>query len=445
MPRLPLLVRGVRAARPGGNGLRDAGRDERRRGHGRGGGRSGRPCRPSRSSLDRERDRGGDRPQPGAPPPGSRAGPALPLGRGASEDGRGLLGGDRVPQLARNRGVAQPLVVVDADVLGRRRTGDETYVENLLRALVPLAEGELRLAALTRRPELVPDGVRPVPVPARVQEARMAVSVPRALARLEPALVHFQHALPLGCRWPAVVTIHDLSFAREPWLMRPWDRLLFCLLVPRAVRRAAHVLAVSERTKGDLVELYGLPPDRVTVTPNGVDPLFTPCPRGGQGRYLLFVGSVERRKNPRAALEAAVQVGLPLVVVGPTRDRALARELARRGADVRGYVTKEELAELYRRAACLLFPSRYEGFGLPVVEAMACGTPVVAAPDPALREVAGEAAVLVEPERMAEGVRRALADRERLVAAGLERARRFTWEETARRTLAVYRRVLAGR
>ncbi len=340
-------------------------------------------------------------------------------------------------------GDSRPLVVVDADVLGRRRTGDETYVENLLRALASLVEGELRLAALTRRPELVPDGVRPVVVPTRLQEARMAVSVPRALARLAPSLVHFQHALPLVCPWPAVVTIHDLSFVREPQLMRPWDRLLFRLAVPRALRRAAHVLAVSERTKGDLVEVYGIAPDRVTVTPNGVDPVFSPAPQAGGGRYLLLVGSVERRKNPRAALEAAAQVGLPLVVAGPIRDRALARELVRRGADLRGYVEKRELVELYRGAACLLFPSRFEGFGLPVLEAMACGTPVVAAPDPALREVAGEAAVLVEPERMAEGVRRALRERDRLVASGLERARGFTWEETARRTLAVYRRVLA--
>jgi alpha-1,3-rhamnosyl/mannosyltransferase len=137
-------------------------------------------------------------------------------------------------------------------------------------------------------------------------------------------------------------------------------------------------------------------------------------------------------------------VGVPLVVAGPVRDTELGRELERRGARLRGYVTQVELVELYRGAACVVMPSRYEGFGLPVLEAMASGTPVVATPDPAMKEVAGEAAVFVEPERLAEGIRQALAERERLVAAGLERARHFTWEETARRTVAVYLEVLAA-
>jgi glycosyltransferase involved in cell wall biosynthesis len=109
---------------------------------------------------------------------------------------------------------------------------------------------------------------------------------------------------------------------------------------------------------------------------------------------------------------------------------------------VRGYVPKDELAQLYRDAAALVLPSRYEGFGLPVVEAMASGTPVVAAPDEALREVAGDAAVFAPAEELAAAVERALADRDRLVAAGLERAQRFSWDETARRTLAVYRELL---
>jgi glycosyltransferase involved in cell wall biosynthesis len=337
--------------------------------------------------------------------------------------------------------VTSPLVVLDADVLGRRRTGDETYVLNLLRHLPTAAVGSLRFAALTRRPDLVPSGVEPVHVPARSQELRMAWSVSRALRELHPALAHFQHALPLRCPCPAVVTIHDLSFERDPSAMAFVDRRVFKAVVPRSARRAAHVLAVSERTKADIVELYGIPPEKITVTPHGVDPAFSPGD-GTRGDYVLLVGSVERRKNPRAAADAAAAVGLPLVAVGPVRDAGLGRELERRGAQIRGYVTQEQLVELYRGAACLVMPSRYEGFGLPVLEAMASGTPVVAAPDPALREVAGEAAVFVDPDRLAEGVRKALAERERLVAAGLDRARRFTWADTARRTVAVYRNVL---
>jgi glycosyltransferase involved in cell wall biosynthesis len=334
-----------------------------------------------------------------------------------------------------------PLAVIDADVLGRERTGDETYVLNLLRRLPAAAAGELRFTAVTRRPELVPEGVEAVHVPARSQELRMAWSVPRALRRLQPALAHFQHALPLRCPCPAVVTIHDLSFERDPSLMPLRDRLVFKAVAPRASRYAARVLAVSERTKADVVELYGVPPERITVTPHGVDPIFSPGEGGGRS-YALFVGAVQERKNPFAALEAARAAGLPLVVAGPSRDAELARELVRRGADVRGYVTQAELADLYRGADCLLMPSRYEGFGLPVLEAMASGTPVVAVPDPALREVAGDAAVFVSLERLADGIREALADRERLVAAGLARARLFSWDETARRTVDVYREVL---
>jgi glycosyltransferase involved in cell wall biosynthesis len=328
------------------------------------------------------------------------------------------------------------LVVIDADSLGRQRTGDETYIAGLLGALPAVAEG-LRVAAVTRRPDLVPAGVEPIALRARSQELRMAVALPRLLRRMRPALAHFLHVVPPWCPCPAVLTIQDLSFERDPSVLRPWERLVFSRFVPWSVRRAARVLAISERTKADVAELYGV---EAVVTPLGVDAAF--APGAAPDSYLLLVGSVEPRKNPLAAAEAAREVGRPLVVAGPVRDEALARELRARGADLRGYVAKDELARLYRGAACLVFPSRYEGFGLPLVEAMASGTPVVAAPDAALREVAGDAAVFAEPTALAEGVRRALAERERLVAAGLERAQRFTWEETARRTVAVYREVL---
>jgi glycosyltransferase involved in cell wall biosynthesis len=335
----------------------------------------------------------------------------------------------------------RPLVVIDADVLGRQRTGDETYVANLLREL-PAAAPDLRLAAVTRQPELVPEGVEPVELRARSQEWRMASSLPRLLGRLRPALAHFQHSLPLRCPCPAILTVHDLSFERDPSVMGLADRLVFRTVVPRSARRAVLVIAVSQRTRTDLVELYGIPPDRIVVTPHGVDPIFQPAKAAANGRYLLFVGAVQERKNPLAALDAAHAAGLPLVVVGPAKDAALADELAGRGASVRGWVAKEELADLYRGAAALLLPTRYEGFGLPVLEAMASGTPVVATPDAALREVAGDAAIYAEPGELADAIRRALERREELVAAGIERARGFSWQETAHRTAEAYRAAL---
>jgi glycosyltransferase involved in cell wall biosynthesis len=333
------------------------------------------------------------------------------------------------------------VILIDADVLGRNRTGDETYVLNLLRHL-PAVAPDLELAAVTRHPELVPEGVEPIELPARSQELRMAWTLPRLLRRRRPALAHFQHALPLGWSGRAVVTLHDLHFHDDGSAMGLADRLTFRLVVPRAARRADHVLAVSERTKRDALSLYGLPETKVTVTPHGVDPAFTPD-GDADGGYLLFVGAVQARKDPLAALQAAHAVGLPLVVAGPEKEPGLAGSLRAGGADVRGFVPQHELVELYRRASAVVLPSRYEGFGLPVLEAMATGTPVVAADEPALREVAGDAAEYAGRGELAAAVRRALARRSELRAAGLERASRFSWERSARLTADVYRRVIA--
>ena len=340
-------------------------------------------------------------------------------------------------------------VLIDADVLGRERTGDESYVENLLRELAGL-ETPLRLAAVTRRPQRVPHGIEPLVVPARSQVFRMALRLPRLLRRLRPDVSHFHYVMPPSAPGRVVLTVHDLSFERRPELMNRRDRVLFRSLVPRSVRRADRILVGSDWTRSDLVERYDVPDEKVVVTPYGVDPLFT---REGPARngspYLLFVGGLQPRKDPGTAVDALQKLdpGLRLVFAGPPlrQSRELIEHVRRLRLSSRveftGYVRKTELAALYRGASALVLPSLYEGFGLPLLEAMASGTPVVASTAGALPEVAGDAAVLVEPgdaEGLAAGVERALADRERLVAAGLERSRRYSWAETARRTLAVY-------
>jgi glycosyltransferase involved in cell wall biosynthesis len=220
--------------------------------------------------------------------------------------------------------------------------------------------------------------------------------------------------------------------------------------VPRSVRKADRVLTGSEWTKHDLVERYSIAEERVVVTPYGVDPVYRPDGPRANGHYALFVGAIQPRKDPLTAVEALARVNsdMRLMLVGQEKlgGARVREEVERLGLGPRvewkGHVDADELATLYRGAAVLVFPSRYEGFGLPVLEAMACGTPVVATTAAAIPEVAGDAAVLVEPGNpaaLAEGIQRALADREELVAKGLERARRYNWAETARLTLEVYR------
>jgi glycosyltransferase involved in cell wall biosynthesis len=338
-------------------------------------------------------------------------------------------------------------IAIDADVLGRRRTGDETYVTALLRELGDAPE---EIFAVTRRPDLVPEGVEPLELPARSQLTRMTVGLPRLLRRLRPDLAHFLYAIPPGYPGTSVVTIHDLSFEHLRDVMGLKDRLLFKTQVPRSARRAERVLTGSEWTKRDLIERYGLAEERIVVTPYGVDAAFRPDGPRVEGHYALFVGAIQPRKDPLTAVEALALVNsdLRLLLIGPEKlgagrvREAVERLGLGRRVDWKGHVETEELATIYRGAAVLVFPSRYEGFGLPVVEAMACGTPVVATTAGAIPEVAGNAAVLVEPGdpvALAGGIERALSDRDRLVEAGLERVRRYSWAETARRTLDVYR------
>jgi glycosyltransferase involved in cell wall biosynthesis len=361
------------------------------------------------------------------------------LGTSRERDSRRLPRGARLT----------PLVVIDADVLGRRRTGDESYVENLLRELAELAL-PFRLAAITRRPDLVPSGIAALPLQARSQVVRMGARVPLLLRRVSPAVAHFLHVLPPFAPPASIVTVQDLSFERHPWTMRLRDRMFFSALVPRAVRRAARVLVGSRWTRNDVVDRYGNPEEKVVVTPYGVDPIYTSeGPRDNGAPYILFVGSLEPRKDPITALEAfrLADGDLRLVLAGP--DRGLGndvRDLAGRlgladRVEFRGHLAKDELASAYRGSACLVFPSWYEGFGLPALEAMASGTPVVASSAGALPEVVGDAGILVppgDPAALANGIEVALRDRERLAAAGLERARLFSWEECARLTAAVY-------
>ena len=267
------------------------------------------------------------------------------------------------------------------------------------------------------------------------------LALPRAARKRDLDVLHCPSFRgPVQARVPVVVTVHDLAVLRHPGTFNLWTRRYSRLAVPRVARAARLVIAVSEFTRRELVELLGVPAERIRVIPNGVGAPFAPEGPAAEGDYVLAVGTLEPRKNLAVAQQATQGLAVELRVVG-----------ARGWGGVRvdgwlGRVSDEELAALYRGARCLLYPSLYEGFGVPVLEAMACGTPVVTSAGGATEEVAGGAAVLVDPRdpaSIAAGVEEAEARRDDLVARGLERARAFTWERVAAETRAVYEEAAA--
>ena len=239
---------------------------------------------------------------------------------------------------------------------------------------------------------------------------------------------------------PLVVTVHDLAVLRYPEAFNRWTRTYSRLAIPGVVRAAHRLIAVSEFTKRELVELLDVPAERITVIPNAAGEEFTPVGDAAGGDYVLAVGTLEPRKNLSRLAEAVRRTKLELRVVGRRGWGTLDVD----GAGVRwlGEVPDAELAALYRGARCVAYPSLYEGFGLPVLEAMACGAPVVTSAGSATEEVAAGAAVLVDPRdagSIAAGIEQALDRREELGRLGIERARRYSWRDVVEQTVAVYR------
>ncbi len=363
---------------------------------------------------------------------------------------------------------------LDARTLAaEERSGVEHYVVNLARALARLADSPEIIAYSDRPvsdPELAALLAGP-PFSARVVRAPrgwLQVALPLHLRRDRVSLAHFPSTvLPRLLPCPAVVTVHDLAWKRFPETYDPAD-LKMQEEALRSARRAAHVLAVSEATARDLRE-EGIAGERITVTPLGVSPRFSPegprlTPDAFPGAerladgYLLSTAGLRPRKNLGRLLEAYRQVRAqlpapPLVLAGGMTEhgRELQARAERLGISEHvlfpGYVSDDVLAALYRGAAAFAYPSLYEGFGLPVLEAMASGVPVLTSNVSGTAEVAGEAALLVNPEdseEIAGALARLLTDdslRRDLRARGLARAREFTWERTARETVAVYRQV----
>jgi glycosyltransferase involved in cell wall biosynthesis len=248
---------------------------------------------------------------------------------------------------------------------------------------------------------------------------------------------------PVRARPPVVVTVHDLAVLRNPETFNRWTRTYSRVFVPRVVRAAQRVIAVSEFTKRELIELLGVAEDVVRVVPNAVGDPFVADGARAEGEYVLAVGTVEPRKNLPRLARAAELAGLELRVAGAWGwgDRDV---LDGDGVRVLGFVDDDELARLYRGALCVAYTSLYEGFGIPVLEALACGAPVVTSAGTAMEEVADGTAVLVDPldlDSIVAGIREAIGRRDELAALGPARARRFSWRASAEATAAVYREV----
>jgi alpha-1,3-rhamnosyl/mannosyltransferase len=339
-------------------------------------------------------------------------------------------------------------------------TGIGRYIDNLLGHLADaswtiwVAPGDLAAAR-----EAWP-AARLEVCPAPVFSIREQLFFRRALPQAGLDLFHAPHLnFPLACPVPLVVTLHDLIPLRFPGTHNSGlGTLYFGWMARQAVRRAARTIAVSSHTRDDLVALLGADPARVAVVLQGADARFArPVPKTRGDRYVLYAGQWKRYKNVETLVEAFARLprDVKLVLAGRVDVRALhvPAVVQRLGLEDRvelpGYLPEAELVALFQGASLFAFPSRYEGFGLPPLEAMAAGVPVVCSDAASLPEVVGDAALLVPPDDVDGWARamQALLDdaglRERLVAAGRARVAGFSWERTAEATAAVYREVLA--
>ena len=377
---------------------------------------------------------------------------------------------------------------LDARLAAYRGGGIARYTRSLLRALVRLDRANAYTVFVARRGQPLLDEPSPGNVahralvtPPHHRFERLALGVELASQRLD--LLHSPDFIVPHLRRGvySVVTVHDLAFLREPELLAP-DALRYYRQLPASLARADAVIAVSESTRRDLIDLAGARPDTVHVVHEAADERYRPLSRaerlamaarsGGKlppdlarlvsgefGPFILFVGTIEPRKNLpgffaayRRYRELAGSRAATLVLVGAPgwrherelaeieRLRAAGRLVWFRDAD------DDHLLLLYNAATTVVLPSHYEGFGLPALEAMACGTPVIAANTSSLPEVVGDAGTLLPPDdadAWAEALRQLAEDRiarEAAIAAGLRRAAGFSWERAAEQTLAVYRR-----
>jgi glycosyltransferase involved in cell wall biosynthesis len=359
---------------------------------------------------------------------------------------------------------------IDARLADYTAAGIARYTVQITRALYKLTTGHELVALRSRRPKVEPPAIPAdeelaLYTPPHHRLERFSLGVELRGARLD--LLHSPDFIAPRGPWRKVVTVHDLAFLRLPWLLTRESRRYYNG-IRGAVRDADAIIAVSQATADDIRELLDVPGDRVHVIYEAADPDLAPMSRaeaasivhdryGLPSPFVLFVGTIEPRKNLPTLVEAIAllrrEMPVRLAVAGrrgwlsePVFDK-IRRLAAKDGVVFLGEVTPQDLRPLYGAAEVVALPSLYEGFGLPPLEAMACGTPVVVSNAPALAEVVGDAGVIVRPDApddIANGLAWVLGNaafRATLVERGLARAATFSWERAARETLAVYERV----
>jgi glycosyltransferase involved in cell wall biosynthesis len=369
-------------------------------------------------------------------------------------------------------------IAIDAHSVGTGLAGNETYASNLVEALAEV-ESPHRYTVYVTRHEAFQRfyGRWPHVTVRRTLPHTPIVRIPFTLSaelRRRPVdLLHVQYTAPPLSPCPVVVTVHDLSFEHLPetFKRRSWMQLR--LTVRRTVRRAAHIIVPSVHTKNDIVETHKVSPTRVSVVPLAAAAHFQPASEneiervrrsyGLPDEYVLAVGSIQPRKNLARLIHAyshlrRKRVGskLPkLVIVGKLAWlygdtlKAIEEEGAAEFTTLTGYVAEADLPALYSGALCFVYPSIFEGFGLPPLEAMQCGTPVITGNRTSLPEVIGDAGLMVDPfdiGALSEAIERTIDDaslRSELRARGIQRALTFNWRDTARMTLQAYRRVIS--
>ncbi len=366
-----------------------------------------------------------------------------------------------------------PRVGIDVHCIGQRQTGNETYMRNLIERMSAMdLSWDFHFYHTLPASDFPHHGWRGDihRVTPHSAMLRIPFAFPHVLSRDHIALAHFQYVAPPVCPCPTVVTVHDISYEYFPEYFNPMQRLRMRTLIPLSARRAGAVLTVSEYSRQDIIQRYGIEPERVVVTYNGVSLAFRRLPPeevntatarfGFQRPFILGVGNLQPRKNLErlirayARLRTAGDCEHDLVLVGQMawKGHRIQETVERLGiapfVHLTGYVSEHELVALYNRAVLFAYPSTFEGFGLPVLEAMACGAPVLTSNTSSLPEVAGEAAITVDPydeEAIGDGLRSLLHDealRTRLRTAGFSQAAKFNWQTTAEQTAAVYARVL---